>query len=209
MLKDLVVRTRSYRRFRQDFKISRQELEELVDLARMTASAGSRQPLKYYLSCDPQMNSLILPNLVWAGYLLEKGWPGPSEGERPSAYIVMLCDTEILRKVHGDDGISAQTILLGATEKGLGGGIIVAIYKDNLREALKIQPRFEIELVIALGKPRETVVIDPVQPGGDIKYWRDSEDRHHVPKRSLQAKKKLRFHFGETFRPEVEKKNWH
>ncbi len=184
MLKELVSKNRSYRRFQEDFKIGRKDLEELVDLARLTASAANKQPLKYYLSCDPKTNSAIFSNLAWAAYLPD--WPGPSEGERPSAYIIMLGDTEISQSFHFDNGISAQTILLGATEKGLGGCMILSIQREKLREALNIPPRFEIVLVIAVGKPKETVVIEPMTAGGDIKYWHDSEQRHHVPKRSLK-----------------------
>lgn len=184
MLKELVSKNRSYRRFQEDFKIERADLEELIDLARLTASAANKQPLKYYLSCDPETNSAIFPNLAWAAYLPD--WPGPSEGERPSAYIVMLGDTEISRAYHFDDGISAQTILLGATEKGLGGCMIASIQREKLREVLRIPARFEILLVIALGKPKETVIIEPLKAGGDIKYRRDAEQRHHVPKRSLK-----------------------
>ncbi|KPK96061.1 nitroreductase, partial [bacterium SM23_31] len=87
--------------------------------------------------------------------------------------------------INCDHGIAAQSILLGAVEKGFGGGIIASIKKDELREALHIEPRYEILLVIALGKPKETVVIDTVGPDGDIKYWRDGEGVHHVPKRTL------------------------
>jgi nitroreductase len=183
MLKDLVKRNRSYRRFHQDQAVSLDTLRELVDLARLSASGANLQPLKYLLSCDPESNAQIFPHLAWAGYLAD--WPGPGEGERPSAYIVVLGDTEIRPSFGVDPGIAAQSILLGATEIGLGGCIIASIRKDALRAVLDIDASYEILLVLALGKPRETVVIDPVGPDGDIKYWRDAQDVHHVPKRDL------------------------
>jgi len=183
MLKELVLKNRSYRRFYQDFIIDRQTLVELVDLARLSASALNLQPLKYMLSCDPEKNATIFQHLAWASYL--KDWPGPDEGERPSAYIIILGDTEITKSFGCDHGIAAQSILLGATEKGLGGCIIANVKRRQLSEALNIPPRYEILLVIALGKPKEKVVIEPVGPDGDIKYWRDSEGVHHVPKRPL------------------------
>jgi nitroreductase len=156
----------------------------LVDLARLSASGANLQPLKHVLSCDPQKNALIFPHLAWAAYL--KDWPGPAEGERPSAYVVVLGDTEIRKSFGVDHGIAAQSILLGATEKGLGGCIIASIQKEKLRRALTIPERYEILLVLALGKPNETVVIDPVGSEGDIKYWRDSQGIHHLPKRALE-----------------------
>jgi len=183
MLKDLILKNRSYRRFYQEVAIEHETLRELVDLARLSASGANRQPLKYILSCDPEKNALIFPNLAWAAYL--KDWPGPSEGERPSAYIIILGDTKISQQFFCDHGIAAQSILLGATDKGWGGCIIASIQKDGLRQALKIPPRYEIMLVIALGKPKEKVVIESVGTDGDIKYWRDSDAGHHVPKRSL------------------------
>jgi nitroreductase len=183
MLKDLIVKNRSYRRFYQDEVVSVETLRELVDLARLSASGANRQPLKYVLVCDPETNALVFPHLAWAGYL--EDWPGPSEGERPSAYIVVLCDTDVFQSAGVDHGIAAQSILLGATEKGLGGCIIASIQKQGLRETLQIPPRYKILVVLALGKPKEKVVIDPVGPDGDIKYWRDGERVHHVPKRAL------------------------
>ena len=183
MIRDLIMRNRSCRRFYQEVAIERETLRELVDLARLSASAANMQPLKYILSCDRQKNALIFPHLAWAGYLKE--WPGPSEGERPSAYILILGDTEITQSFGCDHGIAAQSILLGATEKGLGGCIIAAVQRQELQRALGIPPRYEILLVLALGKPKETVVIEAVGPDGDIKYWRDSEGIHHVPKRRL------------------------
>ncbi len=183
MIRDLVIKNRSYRRFFQEVAIERQTLRELVDLARLSAAAGNVQPLKYVLSCEPQKNALIFPHLAWAGYL--KDWPGPCEGERPSAYIIVLGDTQITQSFGCDHGIAAQSILLGATERGLGGCIIGTVQREQLHKALDIASGHEILLVLALGKPRETVVIEIAGPAGDIKYWRDSEDVHHVPKRVL------------------------
>jgi nitroreductase len=185
MIRDLILKNRSYRRFYEEVGIKLETLKELVDLARLSASARNAQPLKYIHSCEPQRNSLIFPHLVWATFL--KTWPGPAEGERPSAYIIILGDTEISRSFGCDHGIAAQSIMLGVTEKGLGGCIIASIEKEGLRKALQIPTRYEILLVLALGKPKETVVIETVEDGGDIKYWRDSKDVHHVPKRPLDS----------------------
>jgi len=84
-----------------------------------------------------------------------------------------------------DHGIAAQSILLGAAEKGLGGCMIGTVQREELRNALDIPARYEILLVLALGKPREKVVIEAADNTGDIKYWRDSQGTHHVPKRPL------------------------
>ena len=183
VIRDLVVKNRSYRRFHQEFAIGSETLRQLVDLARLSASGGNVQPLKFLLSADPQRNALIFPHLAWAGYL--RDWSGPSEGERPSAYIIILGDVEIRGSFGCDHGIAAQSILLGATNRDLGGCIIGSVQRKELRKALSIPPRYEILLVLALGKPNEIVVIEEVDLTGDIKYWRDSEGVHHVPKRSL------------------------
>jgi nitroreductase len=183
MIRDLVKKNRSYRRFHQDTKIELETLRELVDLGRLSATGANLQPLKYILSNDSEKNADIFKQLGWAGYL--KDWPGPGEGERPSAYIIVLVDTRVSKSAGCDHGIACQSILLGAAEKGLGGCMIATIKKKELREILEISEDFEIVLVVALGKPKETVVIEEVGPDGDIKYWRDSEQVHHVPKRKL------------------------
>jgi len=183
MIADLVRKNRSYRRFFEEFPIERETLEELVDLTRYCASAANLQPLKYVLSAEPEKNRLIFKHLAWAGYL--RDWNGPAEGERPSGYIIVLGDTAITKSFGCDHGIAAQTILLGATEKGLGGCMIGSVKRKELCQALGIPAHLEILLVIAIGKPRETVLIDAAGNGGDIRYWRDGQGVHHVPKRSL------------------------
>lgn len=184
MLKDLVQKCRSYRRFYQDVPIDIGTLRELVDLARCTASATNRQPLKYILSHTPETNARIFSCLHWAGLL--RDWGGPVDGERPAGYIIVLGDKEILPSFGVDHGIAAQTILLGATEKGFGGCMLAAVDREKLSGLLNIAPKYEILLVIALGKPKEKVVLDMVEPGGSTGYWRDKDDVHHVPKRRLE-----------------------
>lgn len=182
-MNDLIRKNRSTRRFHQDSVISHEVLRDLVELARLSASGANLQPLKFLLSSDREKNETIFPHLAWAGYL--KDWEGPEEGERPSAYIVILGDTEISKSFGCDHGIAAQSMMLGAVEKGFGGCMIGAVKREGLREALEIPARYEILLVLALGKPTEEVVIDRLPPDGSIKYWRDEAGVHHVPKRLL------------------------
>ncbi len=184
MLKDLVFKNRSYRRFYQEATIPMETLKELVDLARLAPSGRNAQPLKYILVNGTEKNAQIFSTLAWAGYL--KDWSGPEEGERPSAYIVMLGDKELSQTFAVDQGIAAQTIMLGAVEKGYGGCIIGSIQRPSLAKILNISERYEILLVLALGKPKEKVIIEPVGAEGDIKYWRDANGGHHVPKRALE-----------------------
>ena len=138
MLKDLVCRNRSYRRFDQDHPVAVELLRELVDLARLSASGANMQPLKYILSSDRDTNDLIFRHTRWAGYM--EDWAGPSPGERPSSYIVILGDLDIKESFDCDHGIAAQSILLGATEKGLGGCIIGSIDMEGLRNDLWASP---------------------------------------------------------------------
>ncbi|NOY85674.1 MAG: nitroreductase family protein [Deltaproteobacteria bacterium] len=183
MIEELVRSNRSYRRFHQDHRISEETLKWFIGLARLTPSSANRQPIRYILSRDPEKNARIFPHLAWAGYLTD--WSGPSEGERPSAYIVLLGDSRITSSFACDYGIIAQTILLGAVEKELGGCMISSIKRDSLRAALKIPEHYGILLAIAIGKPREEISIDPLGEDGSIRYWRDEKGVHHVPKRSL------------------------
>lgn len=183
MLIDIVKRNRSYRRFYQDKPIDRKELIDLVGLARLCPTGRNLQPLKFFLSNDELLNKRIYPSLAWAGYL--KDWDGPVEGERPSAYIVILEDRRISESTQWDQGIMAQTIMLGAVEKGLGGCIIASVRKEDLSRTLDLPEHLKVALVLALGYPKEEVVIERIPDNGSVVYWRDSQGVHHVPKRDL------------------------
>jgi nitroreductase len=181
-LKELVFRTRSYRRFYESHSIDYKTLENLIDLARLSASGANRQPLKYLIYYSPEDCARIFPSVVWAAYL--KDWDGPEPGERPSGYIIILGDKSIAEGFGVDHGIAAQSIMLGATEAGLGGCMIASIRREQLRAELNIPDQFEILLILALGKPVENVIIEKIR-NDDVKYWRDEEKNHHVPKRPL------------------------
>ena len=182
MLEQLITKNRSYRRFYQEVSISAEMVKSWINLARLSASARNAQSLKYVISTDIELNNSIFSTLTWAGYLTQ--WPGPEEGERPSAYIVMLNDTNITENYYCDDGIAAQSILLGAVEKGFGGCILSSVNKKQLKEILHLDDNIKIIQVIALGKPKEEVIIEEMK-NNDIKYWRDDKQVHHVPKRNL------------------------
>ena len=180
---ELVKSNRSCRRFNGSVKLDKNMLEELVDLARMSASAGNMQPLKYILSVDEKKNEEIFSCLKWAAYL--KNWQGPESGERPTGYITILGDESIATNFWCDHGISAQTMLLGARDKGFAGCIFGAINHPKLKSILNIDDNFKILLVIAIGKPVEEIKIENVGADGSIKYFRDKNFVHHVPKRGL------------------------
>jgi nitroreductase len=184
MLEELIKKNRSYRRFHQDERIDKNTLLELIDLARLSSSGRNIQALKYILSYDRETNEKVFKNLRWAGYL--KDWKGPEEGEKPSAYIIMLLDLELADDCYWDHGIAAQSILLGATEMGFGGCMFGSIDKVNLRESFAIDDKYKVLMVIALGKPKENVILDEIAEDGDIRYWRDEDNNHHVPKRKLE-----------------------
>lgn len=176
MLRDLILKNRSCRRFHQE-PVDRKTLEELVDLARLSATGGNRQSLKFLLSCEPETNDLIFPLIGLAG--------NPGKDEAPTAYIIILGDTTISQHVGCDHGIAAQSILLGATEIGLGGCMVGMIDKKKLRAALEIPDRYEIALLLILGKTKEKPVIDVVPESGEVKGWWDDDEVRHVPKRAL------------------------
>lgn len=183
MFRDLVQSNRSYRRFDHSVPVSMDTLEELVELARLCPSAANRQPLRFILSTAAADNEAIFACLKWAAYLTD--WDGPVPAERPSAYIVMVNTARDWEFARFDLGIMAQTMLLGAVEKGLGGCMIGALDRERLRAHFSLEPNMDISLVLALGRPVEEVRIVDVPSDGSIRYYRDDAGVHHVPKRSV------------------------
>ena len=184
MLRDLVLKNRSYRAFAPDARISEEQLRAWIDLSRQCPSARNAQPLKYALVTDKETCEKILPYTYWARSL---GIQLPPAGHEPVAYIIICHDTAI-GAVNNfslmDVGICAQTILLAANEDGFGGCMIGSLTADAIREILSIPASMTPLLAIGLGKPDETVVLTEAKDG-EIRYFRDEHNVHHVPKRPL------------------------
>ena len=158
-------------------------LESLVDYGRMSPCGGNVQSLRYMLSADVKTNGKVFETLGWAKHLPD--WSGPGEGERPTAYIIILNKKELWDDAWVDSGIAAQSILLGAAAIGLGGCMFRNVGRDKLRKNLNIPDKYDIYMVLAIGKPVEVISVDVLEEGGSYKYWRDENKVHHVPKRKL------------------------
>ena len=185
MLKDLLLNCRSYRRFHQAVSIPTEDLKDMVDNTRLTASASNAQALKFKIVNTPAECAKVFSTVKWAGALTD--WDGPAEGERPSAYIIIACDLSLGRNKQWDDGIAAQTIMLSAVEKGYGGCMIGSFNRSELAQAMDLDPQsYSLDLVLALGKPAETVVLAPLNADGSTTYYRDKAQVHYVPKRCLE-----------------------
>lgn len=184
MLMDLIRSNRSYRRFDHSHKLTRDCLESLVEAARLSSSAANLQVLRFYLAHEEAELQRIFPHLKWAGYMPE--WDGPVESEQPTGYILILCPPGASKYYLLDTGIVSQSILLAATEQGLGGCMFASFQPEALQQDLMLPDSYDVVLVIALGKPAETVQIEAIDSSGSVKYYRDAKGIHHVPKRALK-----------------------
>lgn len=187
MLHDIIKTCRSYRRFDERERIERTRLVSWVDAARLVASSGNAQPLRYAVVDDEAGCERVFACCAWAKALSD--WDGPEPGERPAAYIVVCRDlSRALTDTFTawDEGIAAQTIMLQAVEAGYGGCIVGSFKRRSLCDAASLDAeRFQPDLVLALGKPLEDVRIVDVPKGGATEYWRDEAGVHYVPKRTL------------------------
>lgn len=184
-IKHLANTTRSYRRFRQIYPVTPELMTQWVDNARVSASAGNKQPLRYRIVTDKEQCAQIFETLTWAAALPD--WDGPEPGQRPTGYIIMATDSETFKGElwRFDAGIAAQTIMLSSTEEGFGGCIMLSFKRGELKKILSMPEDLEPVLVLALGRPVEDIrLVDAVQ--GDTTYYRDEQQVHYVPKRKLE-----------------------
>lgn len=187
MFKDLVLKNRSCRGYDENRVVTREELLELVDCARLAPSSVNAQPLKYYLATEKSVVEKIQPLTKWAAALPDHKLPHP--GMYPPAFIVICQDLRVgesLTRYQKDVGIVAQTILLAAAEKELGGCMIGSFNAGAISSALGLAENFAPVLIVAVGKPAEQVVLTEVEGEGSTAYYRDEQDVHYVPKRKLK-----------------------
>ena len=168
MIENLIKNNRSYRIFDESYKISIDMLKEMLNVARFTSSGRNMQTIRFLPITKASQLNIIYENIKWAGYL--KDWNGPVEGQRPTAFILFLSDEKIKKSPTFD------------IEEGLGGCMIGAFNRKNISQDLNLPQNYNIELILALGKPNQNVVIEDIKEGDDIKYWKDEDNTHHVPK---------------------------
>ena len=181
MFKELALKSRSHRRFDESRRVTMEQLRELTDSARISPCGGNFQPLRYRLVADQSECESVFPHTAWAGAMPD--WPGPAEGERPTAYIAICSEL----KKNTDVGIAGVTIQYAATDMGLAVCMLGSINRPQIRKVLGIADTMEISVLVAIGYPGETVVIDTVEAESDLKYYRSDDNVHHVPKLSLDS----------------------
>ncbi len=179
---ELVKKNRSYRRFYEDRPVTKKELVEFIDIARNTPSGANSQKNRYLVFDGAEGIEKVFPYIRWAGFY--KDWDGPEAGERPTGFIVMLKPEGV--NTAQDEGIKGQTIMLAAVEAGFGGCFIGNIDREGLKKSITIPEGFEVSLILAIGTPKENVILHDVKATDDLKYYRDGEQNQHVPKVQLK-----------------------
>ena len=175
-LESLLKRNRSFRGYDRSVAVTEEQLMEMVKTATWVASGMNAQPLRFRL-VTAEESAKVHPLVKLGAALPEEHLPHP--GEEPSAYIVICSTVEENRVVDMDLGIAAQSILLRATEMGLGGIFILNFKPDSVQQtlALPMKPL----AVLGIGKPAESIFLMPCRAGDSLDYYR-KEGVHYVPK---------------------------
>ena len=187
MFKDIVKASRSYRGYDESYCFSREELEDFVDCARFAPSSVNAQPFRYYLAWEKEEVDRIQPLTGWAKALPQIDLP--HSGKCPTAFIIICQDLNLgasIPRYQKDVGIVAQTMILAAAEKGLGGCMIGSFNAGDVKKELKLADNLAPVLVVAFGKTAEKIVLTEIDEGESIYYYRDENDVHYVPKRKLK-----------------------
>ena len=161
-------------------------MEDFVDCARYAPSSVNAQPFRYYLAWEKEEVSRIQKLTNWARALPQMKLPHP--GMCPTGFIIICQDLNLgasIPRYQKDVGIVAQTMLLAAAEKGLGGCMIGNYNADSVKKELNLAENLAPVLIVAFGKPAEKIIIKEIEEGEDIAYYRDENDVHYVPKRRL------------------------
>ena len=186
---EAAVSRRSIRRFK-DIAVPYDVLERCVDAARLAPTGRNRQLCEYIVIDDEELLPRVFDNItIWAGRPAPLG--GQPSGYRPKAYIITLINSALETELGGtrritiyDVGMAAENIILVALEQGIASCPILSFNQEGLKKVLNITGNYEIALVLALGYPDESPVLEI--SNGSIEYWTDSKGTRHVPKRKLK-----------------------
>ena len=186
---EAVIKRRSIREFK-DTPIPYDVLERCVSGARLAPTAANYQLCEYIVVDDEQLLPQVFDTVgSWFGQPRPKdGW---SPGRRAKAYIITLINSSLEAELGGnrrdtsyDVGMAAENMILVALEQGIGSCAITSFKQGKLRQVLNIPDKYEIALVLVLGFPDESPVLEVATDS--IKRWVDSEGVRHIPKRKLE-----------------------
>lgn len=186
MLKDILKASRSYRSFDESVKISEEMLADWIDHVRYCPSSINLQMMKFRTVTEESERASLLTLTRWAGKL--KDIKLPPQGHAPAAYIVVCSDSNVIEgagKFQKDVGICAQTLMLAACEAGFGGCMIGSFSPQEVSSLLNLPEGIFPELILALGKPDETVKITSEASDGSVTYYREN-GVHYVQKREIE-----------------------
>ncbi len=169
-----ILKRRTIRVFKKK-KISKKILEKLVNAGRLAPSARNLQPLEF-LVVNKNLDK-IFKNVKFGGEI-------ENSKNKPVSYIIILVNKKINSKNYQyDSGLASANIILSAEEEGIGSCLMGAIEREKIRRVLNIPSSYIIDLVIALGYPKEEPVTEESE---EVSYWRDEKEKLHVPKRKIE-----------------------
>jgi nitroreductase len=178
---EMILKRRTIRRFQRK-KVPYEVLEKCVNAARLAPSAANLQPCEYLIVDEEDLLDEVFGTLQWAGYISDGS---PPASQRPTAYIIVLINQDVKRKEFEHDvGMALENLILTALEEGVGSCCFGAVEREKLRKKFNIPKKYIIDLVIALGYPHESPVLEPFEDS--VKYWKDKKGLLHIPKRKLK-----------------------
>ena len=179
-VQEIIEKRRSIRRFTNE-PVTDEEMRLLIKAGRLAPQASNIQPVRYITVQKKETVQEIFECTKWAGYLEDYA---PKEGERPTAFIIVLLDESIAGGMKNTDvGAAVENILLQAVELGLGSCWIGSVDRRKTAEIIDLPENMSIHSVIALGHPAQ----DPVwedKKDDSIRYYLDENGELHVPKRT-------------------------
>jgi nitroreductase len=181
-IEEAIYKRRTIRRFKQE-PIPIEILKKLIDYARVAPMARNIQGLEFVIVENSEIREKLFKLIKFAGSLPEDQRT-PESGREPTAYIVVLVNTEIKPSFFDFDvGAAVENILLGAVKYGIGSCWMASIKVRKIKSLLEVPDQYQVKHVISLGYPDEESFMEPYEDS--FKYWKNPDGTMHVPKRNL------------------------
>jgi nitroreductase len=181
-IEEAIYKRRTIRRYKQD-PIPSDILKKLIDYARVAPMARNVQGLEFVIVENSEIKERLFQLIKFAGSLPEDQRT-PEPGREPTAYIIVLVNTEIKPSFFDFDvGAAVENILLGAVKYGIGSCWMANIKVRKIKSLLEVPEQYQVKHVISLGYPDEESFMEPYEDS--YKYWKNPDGTMHVPKRDL------------------------